>query len=252
MSAINLEEILHQVNVDCKDNGREFLVTDKLDAVAQLLADTPYQLKYTGPLSRIYSSAEYDGAPIVLISVHVDDVYNVHFCKDLGTGLWQGTFDNNLSAACVLHEMLNGRLAPNVWVTFTGDEEVHSNGAAEVCEVLKENGIDVAQVIVTEVTYAGWEDQCAFVVENDRNMSLSQAWQMYGLLAEHRFAYLHDAEPDESEIYGRVGLPVLTLSIPVEGDMHSDQGCCVRHELLPTYCEVLGNLANLFAEIAEE
>ena len=137
-------------------------------------------------------------------------------------------------------------------VALTGDEEVHSNGAKEVCEILTADGVNIAQVVVTEVTHAGWQDQCAFVVENDRNMSLSQAWQMYGLLAEHRFAYLHDAEPDESEIYGRVGLPVLTLSIPVEGDMHSDQGCCVRHELLPTYCEVLGNLANLFAEIAEE
>ena len=230
-----LDKIFQQVNVPCKDNGCEFLVSDKLDAVAHLLANSRYSLKYSGALSRIYSSADYDGSPIVLISVHVDDVYNTYFLRDLGQGLWQGTFDNSLSAACVLHEMLNGHLAPNVWVVFTGDEEGHSNGAAEGCEVLKENGIDVAQVIVTEVTHAGWEDECAFVVENDRNMSLGKGWEMLGLLSEHRFAYLHEAEPDESEIYAGAGLPVLPLSIPVEGDMHSDEGCCVRHELLPPY-----------------
>jgi hypothetical protein len=247
-----LDKIFQQVNVPCKDNGCEFLVSDKLDAVAHLLANSRYSLKYSGALSRIYSSADYDGSPIVLISVHVDDVYNTYFLRDLGQGLWQGTFDNSLSAACVLHEMLGEHLPANVWVALTGDEEVHSNGAKEVCEILTADGINIAQVVVTEVTHAGWEDQCAFVVENDRNMSLGKGWEMLGLLSEHRFAYLHEAEPDESEIYAGAGLSVLTLSIPVEGDMHSDEGCCVRHELLPTYCEVLRNLVNLFAEIAEE
>ena len=67
-----LDKIFQQVNVPCKDNGCEFLVSDKLDAVAHLLADSRYSLKYSGALSRIYSPVDYDGSPIVLISVHVE------------------------------------------------------------------------------------------------------------------------------------------------------------------------------------
>ncbi|MBQ2121138.1 MAG: hypothetical protein II199_01455, partial [Bacteroidaceae bacterium] len=63
----------------------------------------------------------------------------------MGQGLWQGTFDNSLSAACVLHEMLGEHLPANVWVALTGDEEVHSNGAKEVCEILTADGINIAQ-----------------------------------------------------------------------------------------------------------
>ena len=48
-----LDKIFQQVNVPCKDNGCEFLVSDKLDAVAHLLADSRYSLKYSGALSRI-------------------------------------------------------------------------------------------------------------------------------------------------------------------------------------------------------
>lgn len=246
------KEILNKVNVPCKDNGDSFLVRDKLNAVAQLLKNTSYGLQYEGKLCHIYSPRKQTDLPIVLISVHVDDVYDVYFFQDEAPDQWRGTFDNCLSAACVLNEMLDGGFAPNVWVAFTGDEENQGKGAVEVCDFLKHKDINAAQVVVTEVAHEGWEDCCPFVLENDQNMTFYQASQVFNVLMSYRFAYLHIAEPDESDVYGRAGLSVLTLSIPVDGDMHSNEGCCVRYALLPTYCEVLNGLVNLFAEMGED
>ena len=60
-----------------------------------------------------------------------------------------------------------------------------------------------------------------------------------------RFAFRHDAEPDEAWMFAEYGLPVLTLCVPVKGELHNDAGVLLRTESALEYCNVLSLLANV-------
>ena len=60
-----------------------------------------------------------------------------------------------------------------------------------------------------------------------------------------RFAFKHNALPDESWDYAECGIPSLTLCVPVGGELHSDAGVLLRKESALEYCRVLPLLAGL-------
>ena len=71
-----LKDVLEKIAFPCRDNGRMFTDTRRLDAIAECL-DGRWQLLVNGRLSRIYAHPDFDPSkPVVIISSHVDMVAN--------------------------------------------------------------------------------------------------------------------------------------------------------------------------------
>ncbi|MGL5937203.1 MAG: hypothetical protein ACRCY5_00525 [Phocaeicola sp.] len=238
------ETLLSEITVDCKDNGIRFKKKKRLKAIEKWLEDTDYTLLYEGELALIYGKKPLDETVRTLISSHIDCVYSGLFCQELSEALWKGTFDNSLTNAAVIENMRNNLFADDVIIAFTGDEEVGSQGALEVAEKMQEVGCSPQLVIVTEVTEEGWEENASFTIENDLNIDLWKAHRLVNLLAPYKYPLIHQAEPDESWSYGEMEYASLTLSVPVLGEMHNQEGVVARKKDLPIYCEVLALLAN--------
>jgi hypothetical protein len=242
---MTITEILHKVTIDSKDNGTEFTDTSRLDVIKALLRHSPYRILHEGKLSVIYGKRPLEEGGVVLISSHIDTVYNALFCAEHDHEHLHGTFDNSLTNACVLYDMLQDTLNDNVVIAFTGDEEHNAGGAKEVKELLNDNTmIDMA--IVLDVTAEGWDEECPFTLENDLCIDIYTGYRIFETLKRynHRFKFVHDAEPDESWEYCKDNIPCFTLCLPVHGDMHSDSGTLTRRSALPIYAEILHLLAN--------
>ena len=244
---MEVKEILSRVTVDCKDNGHNFTVTNRLHVIEELLQNTGYQLIHNGRLCRIYGKKPVRNQPVTLISSHVDCVYDRLFCEEAEDGIMKGTFDNSLTNACVLYDMIQGNLNENVVVAFTGDEEEESGGAYEVMRVMRQWGVQITLAIVLDITEEGWKEQYHFTVENDLGIDIMTAHRIVSLLEKYEslYGYTHDAEPDESYDYDEEDIACFTLCIPTYGDMHGEEGVLARANLLPTYCTVLAELANM-------
>lgn len=98
--------ILKAVTVDCKDNQREFTVRNRIDVIESMLSNSSYQLVNKGNLCLIYAKQQVRNKPIVLISSHIDCVYDRLFCAERENGILCGTFDNSLTNSCLLYDML--------------------------------------------------------------------------------------------------------------------------------------------------
>ena len=244
---MDIKEILKQVTVDCKDNGHHFTITDRLRVIEKILNGSKYQLLHSGNLCRIYGKQPVKGKSVILISSHVDCVYNRLFCEETTDGQYlRGTFDNSITNACVLSAMLKGSLSDNVVVAFTGDEEEESGGAYEVVEKLRECDSHIALAIVLDVTEEGWEERNLFTIENDLGIDILTGHRIISTLEKYQgeYGFVHDSEPDESYDYDEKNIPCFSLCIPSLGDMHSERGVLVRRESLPIYCDVLSELTN--------
>lgn len=244
-----LFSLLKTVTVDCKDDGAQFIVSDRIEVIESLLKDTPYTLIAREPLALLFAKrVPQDSEKVVLISSHIDCVYSCCFCND-ADGCWRGTFDNSFGNAAVLWCMMNDMLPENTIVAFTGDEERDSNGAVQALLALGRMGYTVSAAIVQDVTNVGWESGALFTIENDSGFDLLRAFNLVSSLEPYsgKFAFRHDAEPDESWDYAEYGIPCLTLCAPVGGNLHGDEGVLLRKESAVSYCDVLSNLACLLA-----
>lgn len=245
---MELNQIIKRVTVDCKDNGRFFTDESRIHAIQDILSNTDYELLHNGRLCYIYGKSTIRNQPVILISSHIDCVFNHLFCKHLQEQhIWEGTFDNSITNACVLYDMLHGKFESNVVIAFTGDEEEDSGGVYEVIRVLHSWNVNVSLAIVLDVTEEGWKQQHHFTVENDLGVDILTGHLIVETLEKYKehYGFIHDSEPDESYDYDEEDVPCFSLCIPCCGDMHSDNGVQIREESLPTYCEVLSDLANL-------
>ncbi len=247
---MEINDILKAVTVDCKDNQREFTVRDRIDVIESLLKGSPYQLVNKGKLCLIYAKQPVANKPIVLISSHIDCVYDRLFCEEQENGILRGTFDNSLTNCCVLYDMITNKLGDNVVVAFTGDEEEDSNGAIEVMRIFKRQGTRIKFCIVLDVTEEGWNEKCPFTIENDLGVDIETAYKIIRTVKEweSNYGFVHDAEPDESWDYDENDIPCLTLCCPIKGDMHSNAGCLARKESLPVYSEAIVRLSNAISQ----
>ena len=240
-------DILQTVTIDCKDNGECFTVTDRVAVIEQMLEQTDYKLIGRQPLALLYSKREVrEDDRVLLISSHIDCVYPCCFCSDEGDCL-RGTFDNSFSNAALLWNMLNDRLPDNVVVAFTGNEESDSQGAVQAVVALGRMGCEVPAALVLDVTNEGWESGALFTLENDLGIDMLTAYNVISSLERYggRFAFKHNAEPDESWDYAEYGIPSLTLCVPVCGELHGDEGVLLRKESAMEYCNVLALLARV-------
>ncbi len=249
-SAMNISNdffsLLQTVTIDCKDNGEHFIVDDRIKVIEQLLAGTPYKLVCREPLALVFAKHDLcEGESVVLISSHIDCLYDNCFCNDAGDCL-RGTFDNSLGNTAVLWCMLNDMLPDNVVVTFTGDEERDSQGAVQTLLAIGRAGCGISLAIVQDVTNTGWESEALFAIENDSGIDLLTAHSIVSLLNGYKgqYAFEHNAEPDESWDYADYGIPCFSLCLPVCGNLHGDAGVLVRKSSVIEYCKVLSMLAN--------
>ena len=241
-------DILKAMTVDCKDNGECFTVTDRVAVIERMLETTPYRLVARQPLALLYARRELcEGDRVLLISSHIDCVYGRCFCNDEGDCL-RGTFDNSFTNAAVLWAMINNTLPDNVVVAFTGDEERDSRGAVQTVLALGKMHCNVEFALVLDVTNEGWESGALFTLENDLGIDILTGYNIISSLEKYdgRFAFKHNALPDESWDYADYGIPSITLCVPVGGELHGDAGVLLRKESAVEYCNVLPLLANLF------
>ena len=240
-------DILQTVTIDCKDNGEYFTVTDRVAVIERMLTGSCYRLVAREPLALLYAKRELcEGDRVLLISSHIDCLYRACFCNDEGDCL-RGTFDNSFSNAALLWNMLNDRLPDNVVVAFTGNEESDSQGAVQAVVALGRMGCEVPAALVLDVTNEGWESGALFTLENDLGIDMLTAYNIISSLECYggRFAFKHNAEPDESWDYAEYGIPSLTLCVPVCGELHSDAGVLLRKESAMEYCNVLALMARV-------
>ena len=247
---MDLKTIINQVTVDCKDDGRRFTVTDRIRVIEDLLKDTDYKLLHKGNLCYIYGKKPVKDQSVILISSHIDCVYGKLFCQELEGGqMLRGTFDNSLTNACVLYDMIQGNLDENIVVAFTGDEEEDSGGVKEVARIFRNWHANIALAVVLDITEEGWNEQRHFTVENDLGINIMTGYRIVELLEKYhdRYGFAHDSEPDESCDYDEEDIPCFSLCIPSLGDMHGRDGVVIRTSALPTYCTVLSELANMLS-----
>lgn len=246
-NSLQLFEILSAVTVDCKDDGKEFVVSDRIAVIERLLQGSAYKLVAREPLALLFAKrVPQEGEKVVLVSSHIDCVYDNCFCADEGDCL-RGTFDNSFTNAALLWNMLHDRLPDNVVVAFTGNEEGDSQGAVQTVVALGRMGCEVASALVLDVTNEGWESGASFTLENDLGIDILTGYNIISSLEKYdgRFAFKHNALPDESWDYADYGIPSLTLCVPVGGELHGDAGVMLRKESALEYCNVLSLLASL-------
>lgn len=239
-------DILQAVTVDCKDNGEYFTVADRVAVIEQILEKSDYKLIAREPLALLYAKHPlHEGDRVLLISSHIDCVYSRCFCADEGSCL-RGTFDNSFTNAALLWDMVHDCLPDNVVVAFTGNEESDSQGAVQTVVALGQMGCEVAAALVLDVTNEGWESGALFTLENDLGIDILTGYNIISSLEKYdgRFAFKHNALPDESWDYAGYGNPSLTLCVPVGGELHGDAGVLLRKESALEYCNVLPLLAS--------
>ena len=243
--------LLQKITVDCKDDGQSFQINDRIYAIKDGLKDSAYTLLAEHELFLLYGRQSLlPEKPIVLISSHIDCVYSKCFCSE-AKDCYHGTFDNSFTNAALLYVMKYHPLPFNVFIAFTGDEEHNSGGAVALTVYLTQHQNPIRFALVLDVTNEGWYEQHLVALENDLGIDLLTAHRIIETMKPYtgRYAYVHDAAPDETWDYNEYGIPSLTLSAPVCGDMHDDSGVDVRKETFPFYCNVLNDLANEIANL---
>ncbi len=243
-------DILQTITVDCKDNGEFFTVADRVAVIERMLESSNYKIVARQPLALLYAKRQVrEGDRVLLISSHIDSVYSRCFCTDEGDCL-RGTFDNSFTNAALLWNMLHDVLPDNVVVAFTGNEESDSQGAVQAVVALGQMGCEVAAALVLDVTNEGWESGALFTLENDLGIDILTGYNIISSLEQYggRFAFKHNALPDESWDYADYGIPSIALCVPVGGELHGDAGVLLRKESAVEYCNVLPLLASLFCQ----
>lgn len=250
-SEISLFKLLEQLTVDCKDNGENFVVAERLSVIERLLENSPYRLVAREPLALLFAKECFcESGKAVLVSSHIDCVYPSLFCHDEGDTM-RGTFNNSFGNVAVIWNMLNGSLPENVVVAFTGDEEKDSAGALQALRALSKLECTLSDAIVLDVTNVGWNSGASFTIENDACIDIMTAYGIVSSLEQYsgRFAFLHNAEPDESWCYAEYGVPTLSLCLPVGGELHSKEGVLLRKDAAQEYCRVLSILSNILCGV---
>ena len=243
----NISSLLNRVTVDCKDDGETFQHTERIEVIKDYLRESSYQLIAEESLFLLYGKKQpRPGDAVVLISSHIDCVYQRCFFTE-SDEVYHGTFDNSFTNAALLYEMKCDTLPDDVLIAFTGDEEHDSAGAIAVNVYLTKQQTPIRFALVLDVTNAGWASNHLFAIENDLGIDILTAHRIVEILKtyEGQYTFLHNAEPDETWDYDEYGIPCMTLSAPVGGNMHSEEGVTIRKKTFPVYCEVLYKLVEV-------
>ena len=260
---MNLIGLLEEMNVLCRDNGKVFTDTQRLDVIEEKLRASEY-LSEKGNLFRLYSKkpiSEIEGR-LLLVSSHVDCEAGITECfsREEKDDILKGTYDNSITNTAILALMMEGYLPEQVIIAFTGDEEKESKGAVEITRYLRKMNRKF-WVIVLDVTDFGWKEGADFTIENNfwkKKMgeivcSVANKTGFHWLfvpedtddipvyIPQNR-VYPEEAEPDESWEYDEQNIKCFSLCLPVDGPMHSNEGIITRYSSFAHYVEMLRKL----------
>jgi hypothetical protein len=251
INAESIKQIVKRIACRGDDDGERFTDTARVDAIAECLKNSQWQIFHDGELAKIYAHQKFDATrPVVVVSSHVDMV--AEQCYAICDGeFWKGSFDNLITNAVVVSCMIENVFDGNVLVAFTGDEEEDGGGACEVAEMLSEKGVDVKYVVVTDVTEEGWRQAKALTIENVLPEDDLEAQQeMVAMLKrsvidiDNNPLIIVDGEPDEAWEYDEFDLPCCSVCMPCCGDMHSEEGVGIRSSKIGIYANALISLVN--------
>lgn len=262
-------ELLQQLCVANRDDGHRFTYTERFDRINTLLWNSKYRRINPDGLFFLYAAKPLEEIQTpILISSHIDCVREMTrlFSRAQGAERMHGTYDNAITNAAVLWLMLEGVLPENVLVAFTGDEEYSSQGATQLARYLEAKGRSPAGVMVLDVTDMAWQEQADFTVENDfwydslgrRVIRAAEAtgfhWCFVPSDPEEIPSYVpcnrvihEEATGDESWEYDECDLECFSLCLPVDGEMHSNDGVLARTASIPKYIEALRRIATALA-----
>lgn len=261
----NVYSILERIMLLCRDDGKHFIVEDRLNEINEIMTGSVYRMVEQQGLFRLFAKRPLEEiqGPVILVSSHVDceEGINECFCEDLGDGFLKGTFDNAATNAAVLSVMLEGSLPDNVLIAFTGDEERHSRGAIKTVEFLRSSNLTIDLAVVLDVTDMGWDEGADFTVENNfwredqgkqiigKAKELGYKWRFVPEDLRDIPAYVpselvihEEAEEDESWKFDDLEVPCFSLCLPVKGNMHSNAGVRARKDSFPKYCSAMSAL----------
>ena len=267
MHTLNLSSLIHDLTIPCADNGHEFIRTDRISRIAELLTASSYLLLDQLPLAFVWKHRDFNpDLPVVLVSSHIDSLYTRYHCC-LENGLFLGTFDNSITNAAIIDRMLGNHLPPQVLVAFTGDEEENSRGADQVMEILKSapKPLHPEMVVVLDITEEAYKSH-PFTFENlFRQKAPSPLVCLRFAEKKDLAAYLRatldtddlfiikNGEPDESWQYDEHDVNCCALCLPiltVTGDMHDDSGVYAKEQSVFKYTETLSRfLSKIVAEL---
>lgn len=267
-------ELLRKINVICRDNGKRFTHTQRLDVISRIAEEAGYISVSDAPLFLMYAKKPLAELPreLLVISTHIDCVKKITtFFTERNDGELYGTFDNSITNAAALLLMKKGTLPDNAVIAFTGNEEYGSAGALAVSEFLKEAGKTFFAVVL-DVTHDGYEQNMPFTVENDLwfgkkagiyeqsivdgadKASLYWGYVAYSAASVAKlipnrcrltdeYGDAVESWEDESWTYSEEEVPCFSLCIPTRGDMHSNKGLFAREADFDIYIKALENIA---------
>ena len=106
-------------------------------------------------------------------------------------------------------------------------------------------------VVVTDVTEEGWDDQKAFTIENvlpeddkSQQRKMVKALKEAVVDIDNTPCVIVDGEPDEAWEYDEYELPCCSVCMPCKGDMHSEEGVEIRSAGISAYSEALAAVVN--------
>jgi hypothetical protein len=249
----------------CADDGRRFVVDDRLRRITRELTDSRYSLLADLPLAKLYGHREFrEDSGLLLVSCHVDSLYDNYFARRT-EGELHGTFDNSACNAILLEAMLGGQLPPQALVAFTGNEEYESRGADQTIEFLGRQKLleRLAMVIVLDLTEEHY-GVAHYTIENDfvasGDASVSPQFRDSSDLRSYLARWLEsprcvdDAAPDESWQYDEHDLNCFSLCLPCRllgDDMHDDTGVAITESSATSYLSTLAQLTRGITEYLE-
>lgn len=260
---MELIDILAQVSVVNRDNGKRFTQTDRLDAISSLLWNSSYRRINSDGLFNLYAKRPIEqltNESIVVISSHVDCERGISNCftSAVYNDIMHGTYDNAITNVAIISAMLTDQLPDHVLIALTGDEEVDSKGAKHLLNFLQSKSIEIKVIVVLDVTDMGWTENADFTVENNFWSELlgskiveiadssSYNWRFVPSdvneipqYVSSDYVIMVEAEEDESWYYDEEKQQCFSFCLPVYGEMHSDDGVLIRKEAFYHYAEML-------------
>ena len=261
-SRLRLFDVLECVSVLNRDNGIMFTNTDRLDAIASLLRNSAYKRVKTEGLFHLYSVKSIDeiNESVIIVSTHVDCERSITKCffSRIDQYMMLGTFDNAITNAAIVYNMLQGKLPENVLIAFTGDEEEGGRGAKDLIRYIKKKQLDVLNIFVLDVTEEGWQNGADFTIENDFwNYSFGKKLIEVVKMTGYKWNYVPgdsyaipdyipkdviipvEAYDDESWDYNEENIPCFSFCLPTKGEMHSNDGILTRITSFECYTDML-------------
>ncbi len=236
--------ILQKITVPCLNISGNINKKRKADIIRGLLLSSKWHLQKFDEeynfLMYMQDSSFDTNKKYVLISTHIDTVYEMDNCfSQVQDPYFFGTYDNSLTNAVVIDNMLKNKFGNNVIIVFTGNEEYGMSGAHDVCQSLK--NVNIEHVIVLDVTYEKYFNK-DFTFDNCHHSNYVKKL----LIAQTKkicdnFVINPIEDDDETCVYTRF-YKCMSLCIPVKGKMHSNKGVLCLQTSLAKYAEVLSLL----------